>query len=170
MDESQITDYIKDNTNPKCTCDRSSGWVRTQERSVMIPAPEPGVNDPPRSKSQSKSKQTTVAQPYIRHAKPGMMCTDDVRVMSSKSTHHHRPWAWEALCGKQGTLITKCRQGPEHINLKFLNSRLWAAGSMWHSPPGSPAQPCDNCFIKNRTVHGLTYKNSQIDQITHYVR
>ena len=56
----------------------------------MIPAPKPGVNNPPRSKSQSKSEQMIVTQPYIGHAKPGMMCTDDARVMSLKGTCHHR--------------------------------------------------------------------------------
>ena len=81
----------------------------------MIPAPEPRVNNPPRSKSWSKSKQMTVTQPYTGHAKPEVTCTDDVRVMSSKGTRHHRPRAREAFGGKQGTLITKCRRGPEHI-------------------------------------------------------
>ena len=73
----------------------------------MIPAPKPRVNNPPRSKSQSKSKQTIITQPYIGHAKPGMICTDDVRVMSSNGTHHHRLQAWETYGRKQGALITK---------------------------------------------------------------
>ena len=75
----------------------------------MIPTPEPRVDNPPRSKSQSKSEQMIVTQPYIGHAKPGMMCTDDIRVTSLYGTHHHRLQAWRAYGGKQGTLITKIR-------------------------------------------------------------
>ena len=56
----------------------------------MIPSPKPGVDSPPRSKSQSKSKQMIITQPYIWHAKQGMMCADDVRVTSSNNTHHTR--------------------------------------------------------------------------------
>ena len=61
----------------------------------MIPAPEPRVNNPPRSKSQSKSEQVIITHPYIGHTKLGMMCTDDmctddVRVTSSNGTCHHR--------------------------------------------------------------------------------
>ena len=73
----------------------------------MIPAPKPRVNNPPGSKSQSKSEQTIVTQPYIGCVKLGMMCTDDVRVTSSNGTHHHGLQAWETCGGKQGTLITK---------------------------------------------------------------
>ena len=80
----------------------------------MIPTPEPGV-DNPRSKSQSKSEQMIITQPYIGCVKPGMTCTDDIRVMSSNGTHHHRLQAWEAYGGKQGTLVTKSRRGPEHL-------------------------------------------------------
>ena len=81
----------------------------------MIPAPEPRANNPPRSKSQSKSKQMIVTQPYIGHAKLGMMCTDDIRVTSSNGTCHHRLRVQETYGGKQGALITKSTRGPEHL-------------------------------------------------------
>ena len=70
----------------------------------MIPSPEPGVSSPPRSKSQSKSEQMIITQPYIWCTKQGMTCTDDVRAMSLKDTHHTRLQAWETSGGKQGTL------------------------------------------------------------------
>ena len=92
----------------------------------MIPTPKPGVNNPPRSKSQSKSKQTIITQPYIGCVKPGMTCTHDIRVMLSNGTHHHRPRGWGTYGGKQGTLITKSRRGPEH--LQILNFGLQVAG------------------------------------------
>ena len=70
----------------------------------MIPSPEPGVSNPPRSKSQSKSEQTIITQPYIWHVKQGMTCTDDIRAMSSKDTCHTGLWAWEISGRKWGTL------------------------------------------------------------------
>ena len=77
--------------------------------SVTIPTSEPGVDNPPRSKSQSKSEQTIITQPYIGCVKPGMTYIDDIRATSSNGTRHHRLQAQETYGGKQGTLITKSR-------------------------------------------------------------
>ena len=73
----------------------------------MIPSPKPGVGSPPRSKSQSKSEQTIITQPYIWHTNQGMTYTDDVRAMSSKDTCHTRLQAWETSGRKWGTLARR---------------------------------------------------------------
>ena len=63
----------------------------------MIPAPELGVDGPPRSKSNPKPPscycsssgecpRMIVTSPYIWHVKPVMMYTDDTRVASSNVT------------------------------------------------------------------------------------
>ena len=78
----------------------------------MIPSPEPGVGSPPRSKSQSKSEQMIITQPYIWHAKQGMTCPNDVRATSLKDTHHTGLQAQETSGGKWGTLTRQASKGP----------------------------------------------------------
>ena len=94
MDGSKMADYIKENTNPQYTHNRSSGWGRTQGRSMTIPAPKPRVNPHPNpfqsepNPNPNSEPQMIVASTFIGHAKLVMTCADDVRAMSSKSTCH----------------------------------------------------------------------------------
>ena len=75
----------------------------------MIPAPKPGVNSPPRYKSQSKSEQMIITLTFIVHVKLGMTCTNDARVASLHGTHHHWLRAQKTYGGKQGTLVNKSK-------------------------------------------------------------
>ena len=42
-----------------------------------------------------------VAYVFIQHVKPGMMYTNDARIVSLNITHHHGPQAWEPLVGNK---------------------------------------------------------------------
>ena len=42
-----------------------------------------------------------VAYAFIQRVKPGMMYTDDTRIVSSNIACHHGPQAWEPLAGNE---------------------------------------------------------------------
>ena len=68
-----------------------------------------------------------ITLPYIWCTKPGMTCTNDVRVASLNDIHHHRPQAWETNGGNWGTLAYLSRQGPDY---QFLNFRSPGCGTV----------------------------------------
>ena len=146
--------------NMSCSNHSIQGEGEPRRRVPQCSLPKLRVSNPPWSKSnpkpsvtayQGKEPQTTVTHAFIQHVKPVMMYTDDARTASLNVECHHSLRVWEQLAGDGWweTGYTRSLQAYDHqpIEQNLINWAKGTVGSMWHSPPGSPAWPHGGCFI-----------------------
>ena len=116
----------------------------------MIPTPKPGVDVSSWIQVQSQTSvlllfkfkrgpQIIITLPYIWHMKPGMICTNDARVVSSNDTHHHRPRVWKTSGGKLGALTYNKHMRARIPNFEILDPQVVGQWTACDTPPGSPA-------------------------------